>query len=48
MKPEKFQKLLDEVEEFIGAHNLSNPHYLFDEEIIKYFSHYKKNTLNKH
>ena len=37
MKPEKFVKLLDEVEEFIGDHELSNPHYLLDEEIIKYF-----------
>jgi hypothetical protein len=42
MKPEKFVKLLDEVEEFISDHEHSNPHYLFDEEIIKYFSQYKK------
>ena len=35
MKPEKFQELLDEIEEFIGEHNLKNPHYLFDEEIIE-------------
>ena len=47
MKEEKFAKLLDEVEEFIGEHNRSNPHYLFDEEIIKYFSHYKKKHVKR-
>lgn len=47
MKPEKFQELLDEIEEFIGAHNLKNPHYLFDEEIIEAFSHYKKKHVKR-
>jgi hemerythrin superfamily protein len=47
MKPEKFQELLDEIEEFIGAHNLSNPHYLFDEEIVKAFSHSKKKHVKR-
>ena len=28
MKEEKFQELLDEVEEFIGDHEQRNPHYL--------------------
>ena len=47
MKPEKFAKLLDEVEEFIGEHAQSNPHYLFDEEIIKYFDRYKKKHVKQ-
>lgn len=47
MKPEKFKELLDEIEEFIGGHDLSNPHYLFDEDIIKVFSHYKKKHVKK-
>jgi len=47
MKEEKFAKLLDEVEEFIGEHNRSNPHYLFDEDIIKVFSHYKKKHVKR-
>ena len=47
MKDDKFKELLDEIEEFIGAHNLSNPHYLFDEDIIKAFSHYKKKHVKK-
>lgn len=47
MKDKTFAKLLDEIEEFIGEHNLSNPHYLFDEEIIKYFSHYKKKHVKR-
>lgn len=47
MKPHKFQALLDEIEEFIGAHNLSNPHYLFDEDIVRVFSHYKKKHVKR-
>ena len=47
MKDDKFKELLDEIEEFIGAHNLSNPHYLFDEDIIKAFSHYKKKHVKR-
>ena len=47
MKDDKFKELLDEIEEFIGAHNLRNPHYLFDEDIIKAFSHYKKKHIKK-
>lgn len=40
MKQEEFDALKDEIEEFLGEH--SNPQYLFDEDIIKAFSHYKK------
>jgi len=47
MKEEKFAKLLEEVEAFIGDHERSNPHYLFDEEIIKHFSHYKKKHIKR-
>ena len=47
MKPEKFAKLLDEVEEFIGEHERSNPHYLFDEDIITMFSQYKKKHIKR-
>ena len=47
MKEDKFKELLDEIEEFIGAHNLSNPHYLFDEDIIKAFPHYKKKHVKR-
>ena len=47
MKDEKFKQLVDEIEEFIGQHNLSNPHHLFDEDIIKAFSHYKKKHVKR-
>jgi hypothetical protein len=47
MKQEKFDSLRDEVEEFIAAHELSNPHYLFDEEIIKHFCMYKPKHVKK-
>ena len=47
MKEDRFKELLDEIEEFIGAHNLNNPHHLFDEDIIKAFSHYKKKHIKK-
>jgi hypothetical protein len=47
MKEAKFKELLDEIEEFIGEHNLKNPHYLFDEDIIKIFSHYKKKHVKR-
>lgn len=47
MKEEKFKQLVDEIEEFIGGHNQSNPHYLFDEDIIKAFSHYKKKHVKR-
>ena len=47
MKPEKFAKLLDEVEEFIGEHKRSNPHYLFDEDIMTMFSQYKKKHIKR-
>jgi len=47
MKDEKFAKLLDEVEEFIGEHQRSNPHYLFDEDIIKAFPQYKKKHVKR-
>jgi len=47
MKEEKFQKIVEEISEFLGAHNLKNPHYLFDEDIIKVFSHYKKKHVKR-
>ena len=47
MKEEKFQKLMDEISEFIGDHQQRNPHYLFDEDIIKAFSHYKKKHVKR-
>lgn len=48
MKPEKFQEIVDEISEFIGDHNMSNPHYLFDEDIIKHFeSLYKKKHIKR-
>ena len=47
MKPEKFARLLDEVEEYIGEHERSNRHYLFDEDIITAFSQYKKKHIKR-
>ena len=47
MKEEKFQKIVEEISEFLGDHYQRNPHYLFDEEIIKYFSHYKKKHVKR-
>lgn len=47
MKPERFQELVEEISEFIGDHNQKNPHYLFDEDIIKAFSHYKKKHVKR-
>jgi hypothetical protein len=47
MKEEKFQKIVEEISEFIGEHNLKNPHYLFDEDIVKAFSHYKKKHVKR-
>lgn len=47
MKPEKFEQLVEEISEFIGNHQQSNPHYLFDEDIIKAFSHYKKKHVKR-
>ena len=47
MKPEKFKKLVDEIEEFLGEHQRSNPHYLFDEDIINIFSRYDKKDVKK-
>lgn len=34
----KQSNLTNEIEEFIAAHDLSNPHYLRDEQIIKEFA----------
>jgi hypothetical protein len=47
MKEEKFQKIVEEIGEFLGDHNMKNPHYLFDEDIIKIFSHYKKKHVKR-
>ena len=46
-KAEKFDKLRDEVEEFIANHQNSNPHYLFDDDIIKAFSNSKTKHIKK-
>jgi phage shock protein A len=43
----EYEKLKDEIEEFIAAHELSNPHFLRDEEIIKYFSASKEKHVKK-
>lgn len=47
MKDDKFKELLEEIEEFIANYDLSNSHYMFDEDIIKEFSHYKKKHVKK-
>jgi hypothetical protein len=47
MKEEKFQKIVEEISEFLGEHNRTNHHYLFDEDIIKIFSHYKKKHVKR-
>ena len=47
MKEEKFQKIIEEVSEFIAEHEMSNPHYLFDEDIIEVFSQYKKKHIER-
>jgi hypothetical protein len=47
MKTEKFDKLVNEVEEYIAARGLCNPHYLFDKEIIEVFSDVKKKHVKK-
>jgi hypothetical protein len=47
MKDEKFAKLKDAVEEFIAVHELSNPHYLRDEVIVKAFSEHKEKNVKK-
>jgi hypothetical protein len=46
-KTEKLQKIQDEVEEFIAAHDLKNHHYLSDTEIIAEFSMYKKKHVRE-
>jgi hypothetical protein len=47
MKTEKFEKLVDSVEEFIAERGLNNPHYLFDDDIYKAFSNVKKKHVKK-
>jgi hypothetical protein len=47
VKEEKFRHLVDEIEEFIGLHERSNPHYLFDETIIEVFAQYKKKHIKR-
>jgi hypothetical protein len=46
-KTEKLQKIQDEVEEFIAAHEMKTPQYLFDREIIAEFSMYKEKHVKK-
>jgi len=47
MKEEKLQKIVNEINEFIAGRAMSNWHYLFDEEIIEIFSHYKKKHVKR-
>lgn len=47
MKDEKFQMIVEEISEFLGDHMQKNLHYLFDEDIIKIFSHYKKKHVKR-
>ena len=47
MKQEKFEKLVEEISEFLGDHQMKNHHYLFDEDIIKIFSFYKEKHVKK-
>ena len=49
MKIEKFEALVEELSEFIGDHDMSNHHYLFDDEIVGIFSQrgYKKKHILK-
>jgi hypothetical protein len=46
-KAEKLQKIQDEVEEFIAAHEMKTHHYLYNEEIITEFSRYKKKHVKE-
>jgi hypothetical protein len=47
MKEENFKRLVEEVSEFIADHDMRTPHYLFDEDIIKVFSQYKKKNVKR-
>jgi hypothetical protein len=47
LKEEKFQKIVEEISEFLGDHALRSHHYLFDEDIIKIFSQYKKKHVKR-
>jgi hypothetical protein len=47
MKRNKTEKLQDEVEAFIAAHEMKNHHYIFNEEIIAEFSMYKKKHVKE-
>lgn len=47
MKQEKLDKLIEDIEEFIGDHNRTNPHHLFKEDIIKAFPQYKKKHIKQ-
>jgi hypothetical protein len=48
MKPNKFNQLVEEIQEFIGDHNRTNPHHLFEEDIIERFKTiYKKKHIKK-
>jgi hypothetical protein len=44
---EKLQKIQDEVEEFIAAHELKNHHYLSDKEIMAEFGMYKRKHIKE-
>lgn len=46
-KRKKFNELINEISEFIGNHEMKNPHYLFDEEIFEAFPMYKKKHIKR-
>lgn len=47
MKKEKFDEMVKEISEYIGDHEMQNPHYLFDEEIFDAFPIYKKKHIKR-
>ena len=46
-KEVEFQKIKDEIEEFIAEHDMSNQHYLDDAVIIEYFDYYTPKQVKK-
>ena len=46
-KEQKREALRQELEEFIAEHEMKNPHYLHNEEIIKAFAHVKPKRVKK-
>jgi hypothetical protein len=46
-KEAEFEKMKDEIEEFIAAHEKSSRHHLEDYVIMEYFDHYKPKQVKK-